>query len=726
MLVDVAIPVPGLGPLTYSHDAAGGVEAGQRVVVPLGTRALAGVVVGPGSLKPAHSGKVKPILRRLDEKPALSREMLDLGKWMAKYYCCSWGEALAVMLPAYLPARKQVLLRLSDKKPGSGPLPALAQDLLARLANGPLPRPALLQGHPEKARAVLRQLRRQGWIVGEKQDAPDSHDGLPAAAGIQPEAPLVLNPRQARALEKITDALGAGSFAGFLLHGVTGSGKTEVYLQAIAHALQRGRGAVLLVPEIALTPQMRSRVQARFGGQVAVLHSGLGPRTRAQAWQRLKGGQAKVALGARSAVFAPVSRLGLMIVDEEHESSYKQEEAPRYHARDIAAVRAKAEKAVLVLGSATPAVETYHNALNGKYTLLSLPARVDGKQLPEVRLVDMSREISPQGGPLIFSEVLLAALEQRLAKKEQSILFLNRRGYAPLVTCPSCSQAVTCPDCSVSLVYHQQQDRLLCHQCGKSMPPRPACPRCGTACVRLTGVGTQRVAAEISRIFPHARVLRMDSDISRQRGALESAWERFGSGQGDVLVGTQMVAKGMDFPNVTLVGIVSADTALHMPDFRAEERTFQIIVQVAGRAGRGGKPGLVLVQTLNMSHPTLSLAQQQEYRLFYEQEEKQRLSLQYPPFARLANVVCLGKDKKRVWNTAQQAADLMRKASSGQDAILGPAPSPRERVAKETRFQILCKSPGHASREKVLHALENIKPLSGVRISVDVDPQSLL
>ncbi len=466
---------------------------------------------------------------------------------------------------------------------------------------------------------------------------------------------------------------------------------------------------------------------ARFGQRVAVLHSQLAAGERARAWSRLRRGEATIALGARSAVFAPVARLGLIVVDEEPEAGYKQEDVPRYHARDVAAVRARALGAVLVMGSATPSVEAYANAEQGRTRLLTLPERVDGKRLPEVRLVDMGRELDAEGRVPLLSRALTDELEARLARREQSILLLNRRGYAPIVLCPACRHVLTCPDCSLALVYHQEGDRLHCHACGRVLPPRPACPKCGAACVRLAGAGTQRVEEELKRRFPGARTLRLDQDRVRRRGSLEDALGRFGPREPYNLGARLWWAKARFLPDVTLVGIVSADTALHLPDFRAEERTFQLVVQVAGRAGRGRVPGLVLVQTLNAEHPLMALARAQDYPAFYRRELEQRRDLAYPPFARLASVLCRGGNAAAVRRAAEQAVRRLRAAAGPRDLVLGPAPAARARVAGEDRYRILLKSATVSGRARVLAALD--PPWSwppGVKGIVDVDPQDVL
>ena len=726
MFAEVALAIPGLKPLTYRIPGGEHVEKGMRVAAPLGRRILTGVVVDIIDRLPREIRNLKSIIKILDQEPALNGELLDLGKWMAEYYYCSWGEALGAMLPAaYKPVGREMISR--TELAGQAVLPrGTARRIMERLSLGALPRRELLRNFRAGAARVLNELHSRGLVNVEmklpgtrRQPGSENHY-------VPTDHPPILNPHQTTARECIEAALDKDRYAAFLLHGVTGSGKTEVYLQAMAHTLEQGRDAIMLVPEIALTTHIRGRITARFGPRAAVLHSGLSGKERAEAWSRIHQGEARVVLGARSAVFAPVKKLGLIVVDEEYESSYKQEDVPRYQARDLAAVRARALGAVLVLGSATPAIESYFNAQRERYTLLSLPERVDNKKMPEIRIVDMSREISPRKGPPLFSRQLLQELEKRLAAGEQSILFLNRRGFAPLVMCPECRRVITCPDCSVSLVYHRADDKLHCHLCGRTSLPGPACPQCGAACLRLSGAGTQRVEEELRSYFPAARILRLDQDAVKKRGELEKTLECFGQGRTDILVGTQMVAKGMDFPHVTLVGIISADTALHLPDFRAEERTYQIVVQAAGRAGRGGRPGLVLIQTMNADHPVMTLAQSQNYPDFFQREIEQRRLLNYPPYARLASVICRSRNPEAAWNLAQKAAARLKRAAGPQDTILGPAPSPRERVARETRFQILIKSASHVSRSRVLGALQGLISPSGSKLVLDVDPLNML
>lgn len=724
MFANVALPIPGLEPLTYRFPPETSLRAGTRVLVPLGRRTGVGIVTAVLEQAPGSIRDVKTILRVLEPEPVLTEDLLALGKWIAAYYRCAWGEALAAMVPAFAPAPAEEWFARMEGTGAKPPARGMPLTLWERLEAGPLTRRELLANLPDGAGQALSGLRRRGLIASERRE--NAEEAPAAVSGFSPSPPLALTPDQQPACEIIEAALASGKPEVFLLHGVTGSGKTEIYLRAIARVLEQGGSAIVLVPEIAQTPQTRDRILARFGGQVAVLHSALSPKVRTREWRRIRQGTARVVLGPRSAVFAPVARLGLVVVDEEHEPAYKQEDAPRYNARDVAAVRCQAAKAVLLLGSATPSVESYANAQRGRYSLLTLPNRVDGKALPEVQLVDMTREINPVARVPLFSQALLAALEERLAKGEQSILFLNRRGFATLVRCPACGWILTCPECSVSLVYHRWDDRLHCHSCGRTSPARPACPRCGSACVRLAGSGTQRVEAEIQRLFPAARLLRLDQDAVRKRGALEETLSRFGQGKADVLIGTQMVAKGIDFPQVTLVGIIAADTALHLPDFRAEERTFQLLVQVAGRAGRGGKPGLVLAQTFHPEHEVLELARSQDYRRFFEREVEHRRDLEYPPFSRLAAIVSRHRQPEPAWKTARAAGQRLESALAAGDSLLGPAPAVHERIAGENRFQILIKCRTPHSRARALESLAGFKPLAGARLTVDVDPLNML
>jgi len=522
----------------------------------------------------------------------------------------------------------------------------------------------------------------------------------------------------------------------FLLHGVTGSGKTEVYLQAIAHALEQGKGAIVLVPEIALTPQTVERFKARFcAGRlqtlVAVLHSHLSAGERHDEWHKIRQGRARIVVGARSAVFAPVDPLGLIIVDEEHENSYKQEEAPRYHARDLAVVRGQRENAVVVLGSATPSLETYHNCVRGKYGLLELPDRADNKKMPLVRVVDMRQAARHEKGIPIFSPQLKEAITQRLERREQTILFLNRRGYSTSLQCPLCGYVAECPNCSVSLTYHRRASKLLCHICGCEEPVPTRCPneKCRNPAIRYAGLGTERVEHTLDKLFPKARVVRMDSDTLKRKEDYRRILGDFRTGKIDILVGTQMIAKGLHFPNVTLVGIIHADMALHQADFRAGERTFQLLTQVAGRAGRGDVEGEVFVQAFTPFHPAIQYARRHDYSGFYEQEVEFRKQLAYPPFSRIALLTIKGRNEDKVRFTADHLRREVEKVTRELAGVVikGPAAAPLLRAESFYRYQLTLHARQMAELSRRIAGLTSAFPSpQEVTVSVDIDPVDLL
>jgi len=530
---------------------------------------------------------------------------------------------------------------------------------------------------------------------------------------------------QENVLQLIAAGLGRGG-AKYLLFGVPASGKTEIYLRAAEDALGRGSGAVVLVPEIALAPQTVARFKSRFGERVAILHSALSAGERYDEWRRVRSGGARVVVGARSAVFAPLSDLGLLVIDEEHESSYKQETGVRYHARDVAVERARREGACVLLGSATPSVESYWGALNGEYELLRLPARIGGRSAPRVNVVDMREEMK-SGHRSIFSRALLEMLAERLSRSEQALLFLNRRGHSTFVLCRECGHVARCSSCDVSLTFHAVPRELRCHHCGARARPPERCPVCGSPYIRHFGVGTQRVEAEVASRFPGARVLRMDRDTTRRRGSHEEIWRTFAAGDADVLVGTQMVAKGLDLPRVTLVGIVTADTCLNLPDFRAAERTFQLLTQAAGRAGRGDLGGEVVVQTYRPDHYAVEAAAAGDYERFYSEEIEYRRALGYPPFARLA----LARFEARSDDDARRAATEFAEeagARAGADVqVLGPAPAPLRRIRGNYRWQVLLRA---EALDRLVDTLRAAEPWrgrrGGIRASLDVDPYSML
>ncbi len=554
---------------------------------------------------------------------------------------------------------------------------------------------------------------------------------VPHAEGTVPT--IRLDAEQQTALDAITESLRARRYETFLLHGVTGSGKTEVYLRAAAEAVRTGGKVLILIPEIALSPQMVRRVEARFGNRVALWHSALTPVRRREVWARTRRGEIDVLVGARSAVFAPVPDLRLVVVDEEHEGAYKQAENPRYHARDVALVRARAAGATVVLGSATPSLESYTNAKKRKYRLLTLPHRVEGRPQAPVELTPLpSREPgAPRPVSPIFGDPLREAIAATLSRGEQCILFLNRRGHSTVVQCEACREILTCRQCDIVLTWHADTDRVVCHYCGERRPTPTACPSCGGPVTIFKGVGTQRVEREIARLYAGVRLLRLDTDSTRKRGALEDALETFRRGDADMLLGTQMVAKGLDFPNVTLVGVVNADLQLALPDFRSAERTFQLLTQVAGRSGRGVRPGRVLFQTAKPEHYALTAAARQDYEAFYEVESRERRDPPYPPFRRLVNLLFDGRDLEKVTAEAEATAGRLERLARREKLqleFMGPAPQPFSRLKGKHRWHLTLRGADHrALRGLAEQALARHEASPGaVRLSVDVDPVSLL
>jgi len=735
VLVEVAVAAAVRGTFTYRVPAvlAPEVALGQRLAVPFGrSRRATGYVVGFPTAPPPGL-ELRDVLEVLDPVPPFTPRLVELIRWAEDYYLVPPGELLRAALPPGLnarggraaPARREV--EFAAPAPGAAEArPSLSRARSQRavldylLARGRIPLDELRAAFPH-GRPALKALARRG-LVALETEVPVARGGV-LEGGAPPPA---LTAAQAQAVEALTGAL--GSFQAFLLHGVTGSGKTEVYLRLIARAREEGRGALVLVPEIALTPQLAGRFRARFGGDVALLHSGLSDAERHAEWRRLRSGEARICVGVRSAVFAPVQELGVLVVDEEHDGSFKQEEGPAYHARDLAVVRAKLEEAVLVLGSATPSLETLDNAARGRYRTLSLPARVDDRPMPTVELVDLSRlhRSGVKTLPGLLSPRLADAVEETLAAGQQAILFLNRRGYQTLVVCEACGAEARCADCAVSLTHHARRGILLCHYCGKSEPMSARCPACGG--VRFgVGVGTEQVEEAVRSLLPRARVARLDRDAVSSADETAGVLARFANRELDVLVGTQMVTKGHDFPGVTLVGVVLADTALALPDFRAAERTFQLLAQVAGRAGRGGDAGRVLVQTFNPRTPAVACAVAHDYAGFAEGEMGRRRALGYPPFGRMLAVrVEGGPDAAR--RTAEALARAARPALGGEVAMLGPAPAAIERLQGRYRFHLLFRADGPRSLFRVHHALAGVaaRPPGGAAVRFDMDPYSML
>ena len=663
-LVGVAVPVPLRRTFTYRvpPGRSDGLALGGRVRVPLGRRTVKGTIVALPAGEPPSGVAVKDLIEPLPGSPAIDAPLLELTRFVADYYLCSWGEAIEAALPPDPPPRK---------------------------------RPAR---------------------------------GVRAEPVGPPVAPVHATPAQKAALEAIGAAIDARSYRPFLLWGATGSGKTEVYLRAAERALGRGLSVLYLVPEIGLTPLLVGRIAARFPGEVAVLHSGLGPRQRREAWDAVRAGGKRFVVGARSAVFAPLRDPGLIVVDEEHDASYKQDDAPRYNARDVAVVRARLGGAPIVLGSATPSLESFQHARSERYTLLELGGRVERRPLPSVLLVDMREEFRAAGAAAPLSRALAEALRETLARGEQALVLRNRRGWAAALLCPACGRRVTCRRCTLSLTWHKRDGRLRCHGCGSESALPERCPSCGGENLRDLGFGTERVEEEIAALVPGARVERMDRDTVRGRGAHERILRRFEAGEIDVLVGTQMIAKGHDFPNVTLVGVLSADQTLGLPDFRAGERAFQLLTQVAGRAGRGARPGRVIAQAFDPEHPVLRAAAAQDYLAFFERELPYRRALRYPPLAALVQILVVDPREGVAWRTAQEVAAALLAESDGRLTIAGPGPAPIERLRGLYRMQILVRSPGRRKLvEKVSRALAGFEERSVRRtLHVDVDPVSLL
>ena len=575
-------------------------------------------------------------------------------------------------------------------------------------------------------RDVVRRLEKKGLVsLNEVESIRDPYRDaeLPDPAEVDPTS------EQAEALREIHGAIGAGAFKSLLLYGVTGSGKTHVYVKSIEKTLEAGKSAIVLVPELALTPQAVRQFRAHFGDLVTVLHSGLSPGERYDSWRRTRAGDYRIVVGARSAVFAPLSNLGLIVIDEEHEPSYKQfDDPPLYHARDVAIVRARMVNAVTVMGSATPSLETYANTQNGKFECCRLTRRVDRRPLPGVRIVDM-REERRLGRLSVFSSPLASRIKDRLDRKEQIILFLNRRGFSPFVQCYDCGHSVSCPHCSVTMTYHADSLFMRCHYCDHRDQAPEVCPKCRSGSIGYRGVGTQRVEEELKDRYPEARIVRMDMDTTSRKGAHQDIFHRVLNHEADILLGTQMVAKGFDFPNVTLVGVISADTSLNLPDFRASERTFQLLTQVAGRTGRGKLGGEVIVQTYSQGHHSIASAQKHDYESFFAREIADRKALSYPPYGRMVGMLFQGEQDDYVMREARRFAELMRK-QPGALNILGPAPPVIARVRNQYRWQIVARS-SHSARlrdavRRVRQHWERAADNRRIHLKVDVDPVGLM
>ena len=742
---EVAVPLPLPDTFTYRIPPRllGQVCLGGRVLVPLRQRKLLGVVTVLAE-EPRVAEGLKDVLEVLDAESLLPAPLRELARWVTEYYLAPPGEVFRAMLPLHHEFAQRERARLTPR--GEERLAELedrpertegeqSEYELLRWLRGPKPRSvAHLVRRVTYGQRQVARLRRHGWleVVRTVERRRSRAQPVPAAlfeGDWGDDSVPVLTAEQQRALEEVERLLDAGKFAPVLLQGVTGSGKTEVYLRAIQHCLARGRTALLLVPEIALTPAVAERFTARFGERVALLHSGLRARERSAEWWRLRRGEARVAVGTRSAVFAPVENLGVVIVDEEQDSSYKQEETPRYHGRDTAVVRAKLEGAAVVLGTATPALETSYHARTGKYRRLELESRVGERPLAAVRVVDMRAEFQETGKAEPFSRAMNEGIERTLRERGQALVLLNRRGYANFLLCRKCGATVQCVNCSISLTFHRSRGRLLCHYCGYARRVPQTCEKCGSEHIYYVGTGTEKIEEAVRRAFPAARVARLDRDTASGRRRADQVLRRFVRGELDILVGTQMIAKGHDFQGVTLVGVVTGDTLLGLPDFRAAERTFQLLTQVAGRAGRGMRPGEVLVQTYYPDHYAIRCAAEQNYDKFYEQEMRFRRLLRYPPFVALANVVVRERRLEAAVRAARTMQEFFERRRSASLHVLGPAPAPLARLKKDYRFQFLLKSPERRALQETLRAAvahARAKEIPTGSLLVDVDPVSLM
>lgn len=711
---------------------------GRRALVPFGNRKLTGYILGEAA--GSEIANLKEIIEVLDSEPLWTAGELEFFRWTASYYQHPLGEVLRTALPAGI--------NIQTRKGSSGEQGEMTRGKSPRRERFYLPGQVLTPPRQPSSKAleILSVIRESGVIsaaelrkrfgacapqlkrlvelglstVEEREVYRDPFKNCI----VNRDEPRLLHTHQKNALDAVSKSLDRQQLTPFLLYGVTGSGKTEVYLQAIAHALELGKNALVLVPEIALTPQLTSRFQARFGGGIAILHSALSDGERYDEWRRIRRGLARIVIGARSAIFAPLDKIGIIIVDEEHEASFKQSDGLRYNARDLALVRGQMEQAAVVLGSATPSVTSIYAANEGRLTLLELPERVEGRPMPLVELVTM------KGNKETISKVLTTCLTETYEQGRQAIIFLNRRGFATFLVCEDCGKPLTCPNCSVTLTYHRQRGQSLCHYCDYAVPAPGTCPTCGGTTLSELGAGTEKLEHNLKELLPSARVLRMDSDTTSGKGSHERLLNRMNDGSADILVGTQMIAKGHDFPEVTLVGVVNAEASLGMPDFRAAERTFQLLSQVIGRAGRGENPGRVVVQATDTEHYAIKSAAEHDSAGFYKQELEFRREAGYPPFSYLAAFAISGLVEQTVSEQADITAHLLAQLKTElkiRVEILGPAQSPIYRLRNRYRRQILLKAVNRSDLHRLLaYWRQRATTISTVRISVDIDPVDLM
>jgi primosomal protein N' (replication factor Y) len=719
------------------------IAVGKRVAAPFGRsdRSTIGYCVHVGSEAPSRT--VKQLLRVLDAEPLLDANVLRLTRWMADYYLCGWGQVLNVVVPSgarnQAGTRDTTFLQALPENEWPSPMPKLTAKQSAALDelcdHGKPIEMRRLMSRVKCGSGPLEQLIHKG-LVKRVVRRVDQFNNLLVPGPDDPEAVKpVLTADQQAAWKQLRRIMQTGGFHPALLYGVTGSGKTELYLRAIEDVIQQGRQAIVLVPEISLTPQTIQCFRGRCG-DVAVLHSHLGNAERGAQWRRIANGEVKVVVGARSAVFAPTRNLGLIVIDEEHENSFKQDATPRYHGRDVAVMRARLHNIPILLGSATPSLESWHNAQRGQYELLRLPRRVNDLPMPKVSLVDMRHEM-PHGGRFhALSPTLESAMQKALGDGGQVVLFLNRRGFSTHLHCPACGYVEQCKFCDLALTFHRWREVALCHHCGYETPPPDKCPKCGQAQVRFQGTGTEKLQLEVEEKFPGYVARRMDSDTMKRPGSHAKLLAEFKRGEVNILLGTQMIAKGLDFPNVTLVGVINADIGLHLPDFRAAERTFQLLAQVAGRTGRGPHGGRVQVQTYSVDHPAIVLAATHDYEQFAGIELGHRRAHNYPPYHRLARLIVRARKQEDAAEYSERLAGGFRLAlekmkGSGNEPspirLLGPAEAPIFRLKGNYRYHFQLQSPSPGTLHQLLRqVLAAVRPPHGVDCTVDIDPYDML
>jgi len=742
--VEAVLPVPIRRSFTYKvpEDLVAKIKIGARLRLPFGKRDLVGYAVGLMDELPPEAdvdgSKLKYVIEVVDDEPLITPEILGLTKWTAEYYASFWGEMLKASLPAGInsekvrPKLRKAVKRIQtpdeDRHHDAKPLTGQQQKILDLIdASGGEMLWTELQEHADVGASPINTLVKRGLLEIYVQDLyrdPMAHAHLPELTNFE------LTHEQQTALDAITEAITSGEYKALLLHGVTGSGKTEVYIRAMRSALEQGRSAMMLVPEIALTPVFSLRLRAVFGSEVAILHSNLSAGERYDEWRRIRRGDARVVIGTRSAVFAPLEDIGLIVVDEEHDPSYRQHESPFYNARDVSVMRAHSAGAVVVLGSATPAMESYYNAQNGKYAYLRLAARIEGRPMASAELIDMREVFKQKGKDVALSDELLEAIDETYLRGEQIIVLLNRRGFSQFVLCRTCGESMKCKNCDITLTFHRSAGRLVCHYCNYREPIPKECPHCRSEYLYFVGEGTENLEEQLRKKFPEMRIARIDRDTMAHKGELEQVLSDFAAHRIDMLVGTQMIAKGHDFPNVTLVGVISVDIGLGLPDLRSAERTFQLLTQVAGRSGRGDKPGRVMIQTYYPEHYALQHSVQQHYEGFYAEEIRYRERLAYPPFFVLASIMI----KHRDHTMAMTNASILRKALDAANherrvRVLGPAPATISRLKNEFRIQIILKAQSRrALRETLDMALADAESQGCEmrRVYVEIDPVNLM